>query len=147
RTPVLLKIAPDLTEAEIDEVAAVALEAGIDGIVATNTTLSREGLASRHRGEAGGLSGAPLKPLAVAALKRLRKATDGVVPLIGVGGIGSAEDAYERIRDGASAVQLYTAMVYDGPSLGAKIAEGLARLLKRDGFASAADAVGVDARD
>lgn len=144
RTPVLLKIAPDLAGDEIDQIAAVALAAGIDGIIATNTTLSREGLRSARGAEAGGLSGPPVAPLARAALRRLAQATDGAIPLIGVGGVGSAEDAYQRIRDGASAVQLYTAMVYDGPSLGARIGAGLARLLRRDGFASVAEAVGAD---
>lgn len=142
RTPLLVKIAPDLSPAEIEEIAAVALKCGIDGMIATNTTLSREGLRSRHAGEAGGLSGAPLKAASLEVLRRLYQATEGRIPLIGVGGISTAEDAYDRIRAGASAVQLYTAMVYEGPSLGARIGAGLARLLKRDGFASVAEAVG-----
>ncbi|QIE56303.1 quinone-dependent dihydroorotate dehydrogenase [Pikeienuella piscinae] len=142
RTPVLLKIAPDLTAREIDDIAAVALNAGIDGIVATNTTLARDGLRSAHAAEAGGLSGAPLRTTSLAVLRRLGAVTKGAVPLVGVGGIGSAEDAYERIRAGASAVQLYTSMVFEGPSLGARIGDSLAKLLRRDGFATVAEAVG-----
>lgn len=142
RTPVLLKIAPDLTPAELDDIATVALNAKIDGIVATNTTLSREGLSSAFASEAGGLSGAPVKAKSLAALKRLRKASKGRIALIGVGGIATAADAYERIRAGASAVQLYTAMVYEGPRLGQRIGEGLADLLRKDGFESIAEAVG-----
>lgn len=145
RTPLLVKIAPDLTPEELRDVAAVAMNCRIDGIVATNTTLAREGLRSSHAGEAGGLSGAPLKPLALATLKRLRAASAGAIPLIGVGGIATAADAYERIRAGADLVQLYTAMIYEGPSLGARIGDGLAALLKRDGFGGPAEAVGVDA--
>lgn len=142
RTPVLLKIAPDLAPDEIADLAAVAMNAGVDGIVATNTTLSRDGLRSARATEAGGLSGAPLKARALEVLKRLRRHTKGQIPLIGVGGIASAEDAFERIRAGASAVQLYTAMVYEGPRLGARIGEGLAGLLRRGGFASVEEAVG-----
>jgi dihydroorotate dehydrogenase len=99
-------------------------------------------LKSRHAGEAGGLSGAPLKPLALETLRRFRSETGGQLPLVGVGGIGSAEDAWERIRAGASLVQLYTAMVYEGPGIGRRIAQGLAERLKREGMSSIADAVG-----
>lgn len=142
RTPILVKIAPDLEPSEIRDIAAVAMSCGVDGIVATNTTLARDGLVSRHAREAGGLSGAPLKGMALRTLRHLRAETKGALPLIGVGGIGSAEDAYERIRAGADLVQLYTAMVYEGPSLGARINQGLAAFLKRDGFASPAEAAG-----
>ena len=145
KTPVFLKIAPDLTDSEISDISEISVECGIDGIIATNTTLSREGLASRHAAEMGGLSGAPLREKALAVLRRVRQETGGAVPLIGVGGIATAEDAYARIRAGASAVQLYTAMVYAGPSLGARINEGLTALLRRDGFTSPAEAVGIDA--
>ncbi len=146
RTPLLLKIAPDLTDAEITEIAEVALARNIDGIVATNTTLDRTGLKSPHASEKGGLSGAPLKQRSLEVLRKFRRATRGRLPLIGVGGIETADDAYQRIRAGASAVQVYTAMVYEGPSLGARIAEGLATCLAKDGFASVADAVGVDVK-
>lgn len=146
RTPILLKIAPDLTGSEIDDIAAVAMNCGVDGIIATNTTLARAGLRSSHAAETGGLSGAPLKEAALKTLTRLYRATKGDIPLIGIGGIGDADDAYARIRAGASAVQLYTAMVFEGPSLGARINEGLAMRLRRDRFENVAEAVGADQR-
>lgn len=145
--PVFLKIAPDLTEAEIADIAEVAGEARIDAIVATNTTLRREGLKSRHADERGGLSGAPLFHLSTRVLARLSLETGGAIPLVGVGGVGSAEQAYAKIRAGACAVQLYTAMVYDGLSVVRDIALGLDRLLERDGFASVAEAVGTGRED
>ena len=145
--PVFLKIAPDLSETELADVVAVAREAGIDGIVATNTTLSREGLTSPRAAEAGGLSGRPLFARATRVLSRLHGLTGGALPLIGVGGIASAEDAYAKIRAGASAVQLYTALSYEGLSLGPRIAEELDTLLARDGFDSVAAAVGAGGRD
>lgn len=142
--PVFLKIAPDLSDAEIKEIAAVSLESGLDGIIATNTTLAREGLTSPQAQEKGGLSGAPLFARATRVLARLACETQGRLPLIGVGGIESAQDAYIKIRAGASAVQIYTAMVYRGIGLVAEIARGLDDLLARDGFASVAEAVGID---
>ena len=142
RIPVFLKIAPDLEASELSDIAGVAHEAGLDAIIATNTTLSREGLKSTHRGEAGGLSGVPLFEKSTRVLARLSALTGGTLPLIGVGGIASAEDAYAKIRAGASAVQLYSALVYGGFSLVGRIAQGLDGLLERDGFASVAEAVG-----
>ncbi|QUJ75454.1 quinone-dependent dihydroorotate dehydrogenase [Sulfitobacter albidus] len=139
-TPVFLKIAPDLTSAEIAEIAEVAQSAGVAAIIATNTTLSREGVQSAHRDQAGGLSGAPLFDRSTQVLAELAGLTE--VPLIGVGGVSSAEQAYAKICAGASAVQLYTALVYGGMSLVPRIAEGLDHLLARDGFATVADAVG-----
>lgn len=140
--PIFLKIAPDLGTEEIDHIAEVALRAGIHGIIATNTTLSRQGLTSRHAGQKGGLSGAPLFEKSTRILAQLSRATGGKLPLIGVGGISSAKDAYAKIRAGASAVQLYSALVYQGLSLIPSIARGLDDLLARDGFATVADAVG-----
>ncbi|PRY94530.1 dihydroorotate oxidase A [Hasllibacter halocynthiae] len=125
---VFLKIAPDLSDAGLDRIARTAAEAGIDGIVATNTTLSRGGLGSPLAGEAGGLSGAPLRRMATRALARLHRANPAM-PLVGVGGVATAEDALERIEAGAGAVQLYTALVYGGLSLARRIPEGLDRLL------------------
>ena len=145
--PVFLKIAPDLTAAELSEIADVARAAGVDAIIATNTTLDRDGLQSGHRAEKGGLSGAPLFEKSTRVLAQLSQLTDGAIPLIGVGGISSAEQAYQKIRAGASAVQLYTALVYHGLSLVPKIARGLDDLLARDGFASVADAVGTGRAD
>ena len=139
-TPVFLKIAPDLTEAEIADVAEVANDADVAAIIATNTTLDRAGLKNAQRDQMGGLSGAPLFEKSTRVLARLSTLTD--IPLVGVGGISSAEDAYAKICAGASAVQLYTALVYGGLSLAADIAKGLDKLLKQDGFDTVADAVG-----
>lgn len=139
-TPVMLKIAPDLTESEVADVAQVAQEAGVAAIIATNTTLSREGLRSAHRDQAGGLSGAPLFEKSTRVLARLSTLTD--VPLIGVGGIGDADQAYAKICAGASAIQLYTALVFGGLSLVPAIARGIDAHLARDGFANVAEAVG-----
>ena len=123
------------------------MDMGVDGIVATNTTLDREGLSSRKAQNAGGLSGAPLFEKSTRVLARLSRDTAGNVPLIGVGGIGSAEQAYEKIRAGATVVQLYSAMVFEGLSLAARVAQGLDRLLERDGFANVSDAVGTGRDD
>lgn len=140
--PVFLKIAPDLSEADLHDIIEVATAARISGIIATNTTISREGLKSASRSELGGLSGAPLFEKSTRVLARLSQLTQGTMPLIGVGGIGSAEDAYQKIRAGATAVQLYTAMVYQGLSLIPRIAKGLDARLARDGFANVSLAVG-----
>ncbi|MGC8203546.1 quinone-dependent dihydroorotate dehydrogenase [Aliiroseovarius sp. PTFE2010] len=142
--PVFLKIAPDLTDAEISEIGAVARDADIEGIIATNTTLSREGLTSAQAGEAGGLSGAPLFEKSTRVLAQLAQSTHGQIPLIGVGGIGSPEQAYAKIKAGASAVQIYSAMVYQGLSLADDVARGLDTLLAADGHDRIAQAVGTD---
>ncbi len=138
--PIFLKIAPDLTEAEIADVAEVANTSGVSAVIATNTTLSREGLKSADKDQMGGLSGAPLFEKSTRVLARLSALCS--VPLIGVGGIGSAEQAYQKILAGASVVQLYTALVYGGISLVDEITRGLDQLLARDGYANVADAVG-----
>jgi dihydroorotate dehydrogenase len=143
--PVLLKLAPDLERADIDDIAKVAIDRGVDGLIVSNTTIERPPLRSRNAREAGGLSGAPLQALALQRLRDFRSATGGALPLIAAGGIGSGADAYERIRAGASLVQLYTALVYEGPGLARRIARDLRRLLQRDGFRNLAEAVGVDA--
>jgi len=140
--PVFLKIAPDLERGAIADIAGVALEARIDGIIATNTTLSRDGLRGAARAEAGGLSGAPLFERSTRVLAELSRATGGRLPLIGVGGVDGPETAYEKIRAGASAVQLYTALVWQGLGLVPRICAGLSGLLARDGFARITDAVG-----
>jgi dihydroorotate dehydrogenase len=142
--PLFLKLAPDLDRAEIDAVAK-ATAGKVDALIIGNTTVSRPPLRSRDAGEAGGLSGAPLRALAAAKLAEFRAATGGEIPLVAAGGIDSADEAYARIRAGASLVQLYSALVYHGPGLARRISDGLAALLVRDGFASVADAVGVDA--
>lgn len=140
--PVFLKIAPDLTDADLAEIAEVALTTGLAGIIATNTTLSRDGLQSRHRAEAGGLSGAPLFERSTRVLARLSQLTEGHLPLVGVGGISTPEHAYQKIRAGACAVQIYTGMVYEGISLARTLATGLDALLQRDGFSTVAEAIG-----
>ncbi len=145
RIPVFLKVSPDLSPAELAALAEVALAAPVDGIIATNTTLARDGLTGRHRGEAGGLSGRPLRDRATATIAALFRLTGGRLPLIGVGGIASAEDAYARIRAGASAVQLYTALTTRGLALVPRIARDLDALLMRDGHASLSSATGRDA--
>ena len=140
--PVFLKVAPDLEPADIDDIAKVAIDQKIDALIVSNTTISRPTLASRHARETGGLSGAPLRDLALQRLRDFRKATGASLPLIGAGGIASAEDAYARIRAGANLVQLYSALVYEGPGLARRIADDLAELLERDGFSNVAQAVG-----
>jgi dihydroorotate dehydrogenase len=141
--PVFLKIAPDLTGAEIGMIVEAALDHGVDALIVSNTTLDRPGtLTSPQRGEAGGLSGAPLKARAAAALQAAAEAAAGRLPLIAVGGIGSGAEAYARIRDGASAVQIYSALVYEGPGLVGRIKRDLAARLRAEGFSAVADAVG-----
>ena len=140
--PVFLKVAPDLEPADIDAIARIAIGRQLGALIVSNTTISRPSLQSHHAGEIGGLSGAPLRPLALQRIRDFRSATGGAMPLIGVGGIASAEDAWARIRAGASLVQLYSALVYEGPMLARRIAKGLERLMQRDGFTTIADAVG-----
>lgn len=137
-----LKIAPDLSDSELVDIVEALRGTSINGIIATNTTLSRDGLTSGQATEKGGLSGAPLFEKSTRVLARLSVLTEGKLPLIGVGGIASADDAYAKIRAGAHAVQLYSALVYQGLGLAAKIARGLDALLARDGFATVAEAVG-----
>jgi len=141
--PVFLKAAPDLDEPAIEQICDAVATHGLDGAVVSNTTLSRpDDLRSASRGEAGGLSGAPLMALATRVLGLFRQAAAGRFPLIGVGGIASGADAYAKIRAGARAVQLYSALVFAGPGLVLEIRRDLAARLKTDGFASVADAVG-----
>jgi len=145
-TPIFLKVAPDLEPADIDDIARAAIDNRIDALIVNNTTISRPGLHSANAKETGGLSGAPLVPLARQRLSDFRKETGAAIPLISVGGVDSGAEAYARLRAGASLVQLYTALVYEGPGLPARILRELDALLTRDGFASVGDAVGVDAR-
>ena len=146
KIPLLLKIAPDLDAPALDDIAAVVRTSGIEGLIVSNTTLARPPLASRCAGEAGGLSGAPLLAPSTEILRQMRLRLGNAVILVGVGGIASGADAYAKIRAGASLVQLYTALVYQGPGLVGRIKRELAALLARDGFANVADAVGADAR-
>ena len=141
-TPLFLKVAPDLDTVAVDAIARAAIDAEIAAIVIGNTTIARPALASRHAKEGGGLSGAPLAALARLRLAEFRRATGAAVPLIAVGGVDSADEAYARIRAGASLVQLYTALAYRGPGLPRTLLAGLDAHLARDGFACVADAVG-----
>jgi dihydroorotate dehydrogenase len=146
RTPLFLKIAPDLEPEDIEGIAQVSVRHGVDALIVSNTTITRPRLRSRFAGEAGGLSGRPLKALALERLRDFRRATGGALPLIATGGIESGADAYERIRAGASLVQLYSALVYEGPGLPRRIARELKALLLRDGFDRLDQAVGSGAR-
>jgi dihydroorotate dehydrogenase len=145
--PLLLKIAPDLTPADRADIAKVALEGAADGLIIGNTTIGRPaGLRSRAAGEDGGLSGRPLFGPSTVLLREFHDLTAGRVPLVGVGGVASGADAYAKIRAGASLVQLYTALIYEGPGLVGRIKRDLAARLHADGFVSVADAVGADHR-
>ena len=145
--PLFIKIAPDLTETDIDDIAAVAISSGINGLIVSNTTIGRPNfLKGIHRAENGGLSGKPLFAPSTKILSEMYKRCAGKLPLIGVGGISSGEDAYRKIRSGASLVQLYTALVYHGPRLITDIKRDLANFLKRDGFSTITDAIGVDVK-
>lgn len=140
--PVFLKVAPDLDAAAPGRIVESALKHGIAAIIVSNTTITRPPLKSVHGGQAGGLSGAPLRDLAQQRLRDFHAVAKGAIPLVGVGGIATAEDAWARIRAGASLVQLYSALVYAGPGLARRITAGLERLMRRNGFTSIAEAVG-----
>lgn len=146
--PVLLiKIAPDLSDEDLSDLAQFSINQKIDGLVVSNTTVARpNSLRSVHRHEAGGLSGKPLFEASTEVLRKMYEWTDGEIPIIGVGGVSTGADAYAKIRAGASLVQLYSALVYEGPSLVSRVSQDLANHLKSDGFASIADAVGADHR-
>jgi len=141
RRPILIKIAPDLEPPMLEQICAEALALGVSGIVATNTTIAREAVGVSAPYE-GGLSGRPLRERARAVIRDIYRHTDGKLPIIGVGGVASADDAYGHIKAGASAVELYTGLVYGGPGLVAAIKAGVARLLKSDGLRSIGEAVG-----
>ncbi|MFD1796309.1 quinone-dependent dihydroorotate dehydrogenase [Paracoccus aurantiacus] len=145
--PVFLKIAPDLDDAGLADIAQVARQTGIDAIIATNTTLSRDGLRSEHAPEAGGMSGRPLFERSTRVLAKLYRLTGGHIPLIGVGGIGSVDDAWQKLRAGASAVQLYSALIYSGFSLATEIAQGLDERAGREGLTCLSQLTGTGAED
>ncbi|KAL4854286.1 Dihydroorotate dehydrogenase (quinone) [Chlorella vulgaris] len=146
--PLLVKIAPDLTDVDMADIAAVALHQGVDGLIVSNTTITRpEPIAAHPLGkEAGGLSGRPLFELSTGVLADMYRLTGGKLPIIGVGGVSSGADAYAKIRAGASLVELYSAFAFEGPKLVPRIKRELAALLQRDGFNSVAEAVGADHR-
>lgn len=143
--PIFLKVAPDLETADIDGLARAAIDKNMAALIVANTTIARPALRSAAAGEAGGLSGAPLKALAMQRLRDFRKATGGALPLIAAGGIDCADEAYARIKAGASLVQLYSALVYHGPGLARQIEQGLIKRLHEDGFEHINDAVGLEA--
>ncbi|CAM9204247.1 unnamed protein product [Chrysoparadoxa australica] len=143
KLPLLVKIAPDLDAQQRKDLAAVALSSGLDGLIVSNTTISRPAwLTSEHKGEGGGLSGAPVKDMSTALVRDMYRLTKGKVPLIGVGGIANGQDAYDKVRAGASLVQVYSMMVYEGPGCPQRVKRELADLLKRDGFKHISRAVG-----
>ncbi len=142
RVPVFLKVAPDLEDDEVEAITETVAAHGLTGIVVSNTTVSRPPLRSTHAGEAGGLSGAPLTELSTQVLRRFAAAAAGRLVLIGAGGIGSGADAYAKIRAGAHAVQLYSALAFEGPGLVVRIKRELVRRLQADGFRTVAEAVG-----
>lgn len=145
--PLLLKIAPDLADRDLEDIAAVVGGQAVDGVIVSNTTVARPPeLKGRHRQEPGGLSGRPLFAPSTRVLSKMYRLTAGSVPLVGVGGIASGADAYAKIRAGAALIQLYTALIYQGPALVARIKSGLAARLKADGYRHVADAVGADHR-
>ncbi|NBO18856.1 MAG: dihydroorotate dehydrogenase (quinone), partial [Proteobacteria bacterium] len=147
RVPLFLKVAPDLSAAEREDIAALVLAHGIDALIVSNTTLARpDTLRSTHAGQRGGLSGKPLMGMSTQGLAEFYRLTGGKIPLIGVGGIASAEDAYAKIRAGATLVQLYTALVYQGFGLVRSICDTLPALLARDGFSNIREAVGANVR-
>jgi dihydroorotate dehydrogenase len=144
RAPMFLKVAPDLEDAEIEAIAETVAAHGLDGVIVSNTTIGRPTLRSSHRNEAGGLSGAPLFGLSTTVLRRFRQAAAGRFVLIGAGGVASGAEAYAKLRAGASAVQLYSALAFEGPGLVLRIKRELAQCLHTDGFKSVAAAVGAD---
>lgn len=140
--PVLVKIAPDLTDQELEYMAGTIAASGVSGIICTNTTISREGLTHKNRGEIGGLSGRPLTQRSTEVIRQMYRLTERKLPIIGSGGIFTADDAYEKIRAGASLVEVYTALIYEGPGLLRRLNEGLRLRLKQDGFKHLSEAVG-----
>ncbi len=143
--PIFPKVAPNLEPTDTEDIVASVVDHRVDALIVSNTTISRPPLHSSHANEAGGLSGAPLHDLALQRLRDFRAALGASVPLIGVGGIENAQQAYARIRAGASLIQIYSAMVYEGPYLAARINKGLKALLQRDGFTHISQAIGIDA--
>ncbi|WP_293901593.1 quinone-dependent dihydroorotate dehydrogenase [Phenylobacterium sp.] len=142
RAPVFLKVAPDLEDGEVEAIADTVAAHGLAGVIVSNTTISRPALASAHREETGGLSGAPLLDLSTQMLRRFAAASAGRFVLVGAGGVGSGADAYAKLRAGACAVQLYSALAFEGPGLAVRIKRDLAQRLRADGFRSVSEAVG-----
>ena len=147
KPPLLAKVGPDLSEDQLHDIAEVALATKVDGLIIGNTTIDRPAsLKSRDKAQAGGLSGAPLMAPSTACLSAVYRLTKGKIPLIGCGGVASGADAYAKIRAGASLVQVYSALVFEGPDLAERVKRELAQCLRADGFARVSDAVGQDHR-
>ncbi|QAY68415.1 quinone-dependent dihydroorotate dehydrogenase [Paenibacillus protaetiae] len=142
--PVLVKIAPDMTDEQLELTVAAIQESGVSGIIATNTTISRDGLTHANKAETGGLSGKPLRERSTEVIRFVYRQTGGQLPIIGSGGIFTAADAYDKIRAGASLVEIYTALIYKGPDVVREITGGLVQLLRKDGYRNIAEAVGAD---
>jgi len=142
--PIFVKIAPDMTDDQLEHTVHTIVESDINGIIATNTTLSREGLTHANRNETGGLSGIPLKERSTEVISKVYKLTDGKLPIIGSGGIFTAQDAYDKIRAGASLVEVYTALIYKGPELLRELTDGLKECLRKDGFSNISEAIGAN---
>ncbi len=139
---VLVKIAPDVSDAELEYMVETIRQSGAAGIIATNTTLSRDGLTHNHAGETGGLSGRPLTERSTEIISRVYRQTEGKLPIIGCGGIFSSEDAYDKIKAGSSLVEIYTSFIYEGPQITRRLHNGIRELMQRDGFAHISEAVG-----
>ncbi len=146
RPPVLVKLAPDLHPADFEASVGAVLDAGAHGLILSNTTLSRDGLFSERAAETGGLSGRPLTQRSTALIREAYRLTGGRLPIVGVGGIFSPADAYAKLRAGSSLLELYSALIYEGPGLVGRLNRGLAELLARDGVKNVAEVVGVDVR-
>lgn len=142
--PVLVKLAPDLSDGELESMIRTILDSGVSGVIATNTTISREGLTHGNGSETGGLSGLPLTDRSTEVIRRIYSLTDGRLPIVGVGGIFTPEHAYEKIRAGASLVEIYTALIYKGPGVNRELNQGLLELMRKDGFTHISQAVGAD---
>lgn len=143
--PLLLKIAPDLSEDDLRALIAVAQENKVSGIIATNTTVNRDGLSESSAEYEGGLSGAPLRKQSNEIIRMIYRLTNGTMPIVGVGGVFTAEDAWEKICAGASLIQIYTGFIYEGPSIARRINEGLRQIVSKEGFVSLDEAVGCEA--
>jgi len=140
--PLLIKIAPELNNNQLFDILSVVREQNLQGIVAANTSTERSGLHGANKKESGGLSGLPLKKRSTKIIRFLYKESNGSIPIIGVGGIFTAEDAYEKIKAGASLIELYTGLIYEGPGIVKKINKGLVQLLEQDGFKNISEAIG-----
>jgi dihydroorotate dehydrogenase len=145
--PIWVKIAPDVSSEELSYMIETIVKSGVFGVIASNTSISRDGLQHKHAAETGGLSGKPLTKRSTEVIRQIYIQTKGQLPIIGSGGIFTAEDAYDKIRAGASLVEVYTALIYEGPALIKRLNKGLMQLMRKDGFTHISQAVGADCLD